>query len=193
MLEALDARVKNGIYVSALKYAKSFDHSALVAGIARTYAKRGIAVRSEPTLPGGKRADLAVSLGNRWTYIEVKTRASGISDRRCLSHRQNLLRELLRLRAHSLKQLPKKESSLVVLSTSISSNRRKAFSKIDLARSFTGRIFDHDSEKVLGLMIFAPFRAPSATSGWRYASTLIPNPNLKTQGEAFDKLASVQL
>ncbi len=192
--EALEARVKNGIYVSALKYAKSFDHGALVSGIARTYAQRGIAVRSEPTLPGGKHADLAVSLGDSWTYIEVKTRAGIMSDRRRrLSHRQNFLRELLRLRAHSLKQLPKKEASLVVLSTSISSNRRKAFSKIALARSFTGRIFDHDSERVVGLMIFAPFRSPHASSGWRYASTLIPNPNLKGQGDGFDKLASVQL
>lgn len=66
-------------------------------------------------------------------------------------------------------------------------------SKIALARSFTGRIFDHDSEKILGMMIFAPFRAPYGSSGWRYASTLIPNPNLKTQGDGFDKLASVQL
>lgn len=192
-LGASDARVKNGIYVSALKYANSFDHSALVSGIARTYSQRGIAVKSEPRLPGGKRADLAVSLDNGWTYIEVKTRANGISERRRRSYRQDFLRELLRLRAHSLKQLPKKESSLVVLSTSISANRRKAFSKIDLARSFTGRIFDHDSEKVLGLMIFAPFRAPSASSGWRYASTLIPNPKLKAQGGGFERLASVQL
>ncbi len=186
--------MKNGIYVSTLKYTSSFDHSALVSGIARTYAQRGIAVKSEPALPGGKRADLAVSLGDRWTYIEVKTRANGISDRRWpLSYRQNFLRELLRLRAHSLKQLPKKESSLVVLSTSISSDRRKAFSKIALARSFSGRIFDHDSEKVLGLMIFAPFRGPNGSSGWRYASTLIPNPNLKVQGDGLDKLAGVQL
>lgn len=186
--------MKNGIYVSALKYANSFDHRALVSGIARTYAQRGIAVKSEPTLPGGKHADLAVSLDNSWTYLEVKTRANGISERRRpLSYRQNFLRELLRLRAHSLKQLPKKESSLVVLSTSISSNRRKAFSKIALARSFTGRIFDHDAERVLGLMIFAPFRAPSATSGWRYASTLIANPNVKYNGVGFEKLAGVQL
>lgn len=187
--------MKHGIYVSALKYAKSFDHTALVSGIARTYAQRGIAVRSEPTLPGGKHADLAVSLGSRWTYIEVKTRANGISDRRRrrLSNRQNLLRELLRLRAHSLKQLPKKESSLVVLSPAISANRRKALIKIALARSFTGRIFDHDSEKVLGLMIFAPFRSPTVNSGWRYVFTLIPNPNLRGQGDGFDQLASVQL
>jgi hypothetical protein len=185
--------VKNGIFVSALKYANSFDHSALVSGIARTYSQRGIAVKSEPSLPGGKRADLAVSLDNRWTYIEVKTRSNGISERHRRSIRQDFLRELLRLRAHSLKQLPKKESSLVVLSTSISANRRKALSKIDFARSFTGRIFDHDSEKVLGMMIFAPFRAPSASSGWRYASTLIPNPNLKAQGDGFEKLAGVQL
>jgi hypothetical protein len=192
-LEASDARVKNGIYVSALKYASSFDHSALVSGIARSYSQRGIVVKSEPPLPGGKRADLAVSLDNTWTYIEVKTRANGIAERHRRSYRQDFLRELLRLRAHSLKQLPKKESSLVVLSTSISANRRKALSKIDLARSFTGRIFDHDSEKVLGLMIFAPFRAPSASSGWRYASTLIPNPKLKTRGDGFERLASVQL
>jgi len=191
-LEASDARVKNGIYISALKYANSFDHSALVSGIARAYSQRGIAVKSEPTIPGGKRADLAVSLDNRWTYIEVKTRAN-ISERRRRSYRQDFLRELLRLRAHSLKQLPKKESSLVVVSTSISDNRRKALSKIDLARSFRRRIFDHDSEKVLGVMIFAPFRAPSASSGWRYASAIIPNPNMKVQGDGFERLASVQL
>ncbi len=186
--------MKNRIYVSSLKYANSFDHSALVSGIARTYAQRGIAVKTEPTLPGGKRSDLAVSLSNQWTYIEVKTRANGISDRRRrLSYRQDFLRELLRLRAHSLKQLPKKETSLVVLSTSISSNRRKALSKIDLARSFTRRIFNHDSEKIIGLMIFAPFRSPNGSSGWRYATTLIPNPNLKARGDGFDKLASVQL
>jgi hypothetical protein len=191
--------VKNGIYVSALRYAKSFDHSALVSGIARAYAQRGIAIRSEPTLPGGKHADLAVSLGNRWTYIEVETRANGISSRRRrVSYRQDFLRELLRLRAHSLKQLPKKESSLVVLSTSMSSDRRKAMSKIALARTFSGRIFDHDSQKVLGMMmmmmmIFAPFRAPYGSSGWRYVSALIPNPNLNVQGDGFDKLASVQL
>ena len=186
--------MKNEIYVSALRYANSFDHSALVSGMARTYSQRGIAVRSEPTLPGGKHADLAVSLGNRWTYIEVKTRANGRSEQhRRLSYRQDFLRELLRLRAHSLKQLPKKEASLVVLSTSISSDRRKAMSKIALARSFTGRIFDHDSQKILGMMIFAPFRAPYGSSGWRYASALIPNPNLKAQGDGFDKLAGVQL
>jgi len=187
--------VKNRIYVSALKYAANFDHSALVSGIARTYAQRGIAVKSEPALPGGKRADLAVSIGDNWTYIEVKTRANGTSvRRRRLSYRQDLLRELLRLRAHSLKQLPKKESSLVVLGTSISSDRRKAISKIALARSFAGRIFDHDSEKILGLMIFAPFRGSNeSSSSWRYASTLIPNPNLKAQGDGFEKLASVQL
>jgi hypothetical protein len=192
-IEASDARVKNGVYVSALKYANSFDHGALVSGIARTYSQRGIAVRSEPSLPGGKRADLAVSLGDQWTYIEVKTRANGVSERRRRSYRQDFLRELLRLRAHSLKQLPKKESSLVVLSTSMSSNRRKALGKLDLARSFAGRIFDHDSERVLGMMIFAPFRAASPSSGWRYASTLIPNPNLKDQGYGFEKLTGVQL
>jgi hypothetical protein len=161
--------------------------------MARTYSQRGIAVRSEPSLPGGKRADLAVSIDDHWTYIEVKTRANGISERRRRSYRQDFLRELLRLRAHSLKQLPKKESSFVVLSTSMSSNRRKALGKIDLARSFAGRIFDHDSERVLGMMIFAPFRAASASSGWRYASTLIPNPNLKNQGDEFERLAGVQL
>jgi hypothetical protein len=187
--------VKNGIYISALKYAANFDHSALVSGIARTYAQRGIAVKSEPPLPGGKRADLAVSLGDSWTYIEVKTRSIGTSNRRPrLSYRQDLLRELLRLRAHSLKQLPKKEASLVVLGTSISSNRRKAINRIALARSFAGRIFDHDSAKILGLMIFAPFRGSEGSSpSWRYASILIPNPKLKVQSDGFDKLASVQL
>jgi len=186
--------VKNGIYVSALKYASNFDHRSLVSGIARSYAQRGIAVRSEPTLPGGKHADLAVSLGDGWTYIEVKTRASIISQRkRRLSYRQNFLREILRLRAHSLKQLPRKEPSLVVLSTSTSSNRRKAMSKIDLARKFTDKMFDHDSARVLGLMIFVPFRAPTSSSGWRYASAMIPNPNIKDPDDGFDKLASVQL
>jgi hypothetical protein len=187
--------VKNGIFVSALKYAADFDHNALVAGMARTYAQRGIAVRSEPTLPGGKHADLAVSMGDRWTYIEVKTRSNGTSKRaRGMSYRQDFLREILRLRAHSLKQLPRKEASLVVLATSVSPNRRKAVSKIAIARSFASRIFDHDSEKVLGLMIFSPFRSPGASrSGWKYASTIIPNPNWKTGVDGFEKLTSVQL
>jgi hypothetical protein len=192
--EAWIARVKNGIYVSRLKYAASFDHKAVVAGIARTYSQRGIAVRSEPSLPGGKHADLAVSVGNAWTYIEVKTRAHVASRRRRqLSYRQDLLREILRLRAHSLKQLPKKESSLVVLSTSLSPSRRKAISKIALARSFTNRIFDHGNGKIVGLMIFAPFRgSPNSSPIWQYASTLIPNPNVE-RSDGLDKLASVQL
>jgi hypothetical protein len=186
--------VKNGIYVSRLKYAANFDHKAVVSGIARTYSQRGITVKSQPALPGGKHADLAVSLGNAWTYIEVKTRAHGASRRiRQLSYRQDFLREILRLRAHSLKQLPRKESSLVVLSTSLSPNRRKAISKIALARSFTNRIFDHDNEKILGLMIFAPFRGSASSSPtWQYASTLIPNPNVE-RSDRLDELASVQL
>ena len=185
--------MKNGIYISGPKFAAKFDHSTLVAGIARTYSQRGIAVRSEPSLPGGKHADLAVSVGNSWTYIEVKTRANGSIRRKPLSFRQDFLRELLRLRAHSLKQLPKKELSLVVLSTSISSSRRKAISKIALARSFTNRIFDHDTEKILGLMIFAPFRGSAKSPDeWRCASTLIPNPKLN-QNDNFDKLAGIQL
>jgi len=192
--EACASRVRNGIYVSGLKYAKSFDHSALVSGIARTYSQRGIAVRSEPTLPGGKHADLAVSLGDSWTYIEVKTRGHVVSQRKkALSHRQDFLRELLRLRAHSLKQLPKKEPSLVVVATSSSSNRRKAINKIALAHAFKNRIFDRDTEKILGLMIFAPFRGSSEeSSGWHYASTLIPNPKIEND-DGFEKLTSIQL
>jgi hypothetical protein len=186
--------VKNGIYISRLKYAANFDHKAVVAGIARTYSQRGIAVRSEPSLPGGKHADLAVSLDSAWTYIEVKTRAHGVSRRRRqVSYRQDLLREILRLRAHSLKQLPKKESSLVVLSTSLSPSRKKAISKLALARSFTNRIFDHNNEKILGLMIFAPFKGiVDSSPTWQYASTLIPNPNLQVN-EGIDRLSSVQL
>jgi hypothetical protein len=187
--------VKNGIYVSSLRYAGTFDHSALVAGIARTYAQRGIAVRSEPTLPGGKRADLAVGTGKSWTYIEVKTRSNAVVNRaQRLSFRQDLLREILRLRAHSLKQLPKKQSSLMVLATSASPTRRKAVSKIAIARSFGDKIFDHDSEKVLGLMIFAPFRDPNhSNKNWKYASALIPNPNWSVKEQNFEKLAGVQL
>ena len=185
--------MKSGIYVSRLKYAASFDHKAVVSGIARTYSQRGIPVRSEPSLPGGKHADLAVSLDNEWTYIEVKTRAHGAQRRKRASYRQDLLREILRLRAHSLKQLPKKEASLVVLSTSLSSNRRKAVSKIALACSFTNRIFDHGNEKILGLIIFAPFRGTgNPLPQWQYASALILNPNLK-QSDGLEKLASVQL
>jgi hypothetical protein len=185
--------VKSGIYVSRLKYAAAFDHNAVVSGIARTYSQRGIAVRSEPSLPGGKHADLAVSLGNEWTYIEVKTRDHSVQRKKRASYRQDLLREILRLRAHSLKQLPKKESSLVVLSTSLSPTRRKAVSKIALARSFTNRIFDHGNEKVLGLMIFAPFWGSVKSSReWQYASALIPNPNLD-RSDGLERLASVQL
>ena len=185
--------MKSGIYVSRLKYAASFDHKAVVSGIARSYSQRGIAIRSEPSLPGGKHADLAVSLDNVWTYIEVKTRAHSAERRKRASFRQDLLREILRLRAHSLKQLPKKESSLVVLSTSMSPSRRKAVSKIALARSFTNRIFDHGNEKMLGLMIFAPFQGRlNSLPEWQYASALIPNPNLE-RSDGLDKLAGVQL
>ena len=185
--------MKNGIYVSALRYAKNFDHTALVSGIARTYAQRGIAVRSEPILPGGKRADLAVALDDAWTYIEVKTRANGAS-RRHLSFRQELLRELLRLSAHSLKQLPRKESSLVVLGTSASPDRRNAINKITLARAFAGRIFDHESDRMVGMMVFTPFkRHDSSQRGWKYVSTLIPNPNSKNDVETLEKLEHVQL
>ena len=186
--------MKNGIYVSALKYAANFDHQALVSGITRAYAKRGIAVKSEPTLPGGKHADLAVSVGDGWTYIEVKTRSDGMFKRRRLSYRQALLREILRLRAHSLKQLPRKETSLVVLATSASPDKRNAISKITIARSLAGKIFDHDARKVMGLMIFTPFQsARESSSKWRYVSTLIPNPNLNVEIDAFEKLGSVQL
>ena len=187
--------MKNGIYVSALKYAADFDHEALVSGMARAYARRGIAVKSEPTLPGGKHADLAVSVGDGWTYIEVKTRSNGAFRRKGrLSYRQALLREILRLRAHSLKQLPRKETSLVVLATSASPDKRNAISKITIARSLAGKIFDHDARKVMGLMIFTPFQsARESSSKWRYVSTLIPNPNLNVEIDAFEKLGSVQL
>lgn len=187
--------MSNGIYVSSLKYAAEFDHDALVSGIARTYSQRGISVKSEPPLPGGKRADLAVAMNNGWTYIEVKTRSNGTSKgKHRLSFRQDFLREILRLRAHSLKQLPRKESSLVVLSTSASPDRRKAINRIAIARSFADRIFGYDSEKVLGLMLFAPFRNPTQSyKTWKYASTLIPNPNWKANGDSLDKLAEVQL
>ena len=187
--------MSSGIYISSLKYASEFDHDALVAGIARTYAQRGIGVRSEPTLPGGRRSDLAVALGNAWTYIEVKTRSNGtLKGKHKLSFRQAFLREILRLRAHSLKQLPRKESSLIVLAASASPDRRKASSKIAIARSFADRIFGHDSERVLGLMIFAPFRNPNQShKTWKYVSALIPNPNWKATGENFDKLTGVQL
>jgi hypothetical protein len=187
--------VKNVIYVSALKYGKHFDHNVLVAGIARTYARRGVPVRSAPPLPGGKRADLAVGTGKRWTYIEVKTRSSVLADRECrLSFRQGLLREIMRLRAHSLRQLPKKQASLMVLATSPSPTRRKAVSKIAIARSFGDKIFDHKSTKVLGLMIFAPFRNPNQSqNGWRYASALIPNPRGSATEENLLDLTRIQL
>lgn len=187
--------MKSRIYVSSLNPARDFDHNALVAGIARTYAQRGIAVKSEPILPGGKRADLAVGRGKSWTYIEVKTRSNGVVNQKPrLSFRQDLLREILRLRAHSLKQLPKKQSSLMVLATSASPTRRKAISKIVIARSFGDRIFDHNSENILGLMIFAPFRNPNQSQkSWKYASALIPNPNLSASEEKLEKLAGIQL
>ena len=187
--------MRNGIQISSLKYAVNFDHSALVAGMARTFAQRGIAVKSEPILPGGKRADLAIDIGKTWTYIEVKTRSNGVLNQgRRVSFRQDLLREILRLRAHSMKQLPKKKASLVVLATSVSPTRRKAISKIAIARSFGDRIFDHDSEKVLGLMIFAPFRNPNQVQkSWKYASAIIPNPNWQANEKTLKKLEGVQL
>lgn len=187
--------MRNEIQISSLKYAVNFDHSALVAGMARTFAQRGIAVKSEPILPGGKHADLAIDIGKTWTYIEVKTRSNGVPNKeRRVSFRQDLLREILRLRAHSMKQLPKKKTSLIVLATSASPTRRKAISKIAIARSFGDRIFDHDSEKVLGLMIFAPFRNPNQVhKSWKYASAIIPNPNWQANEKSLEKLQGIQL
>ena len=187
--------MRNGISISSLKYAVNFDHTALVAGMARTFAQRGIAVKTEPILPGGKRADLAIGMGKTWTYIEVKTRSNASPNQaRRLSFRQDLLREILRLRAHSMKQLPKKKTSLMVLATSASPTRRKAISKIAIARSFGDRIFDHDCGKVLGLMIFAPFRNPNQVhKGWKYASAIIPNPSWQANEKNLEKLEGVQL
>jgi hypothetical protein len=138
--------------------------------------------------------DATHSRDHEWTFIEVKTRAhSALQRRKQSSYRQDLLREILRLRAHSLKQLPKKESSIVVLSTPLSPSRRKAVSKIALARSFTNRIFDRSNERILGLMIFAPFRGSvDSLPAWQYASALIPNPKLQ-QSDGLEKLAGVQL
>jgi len=189
--------VHNDIYVSAPRYTTRFDHDAVVAALTRTYSQRGIAVKSEPALPGGKRSDLAIALNQDWTYIEVKTRnGDRTRHHNNTSERQSFLRELMRLHAHSLKQLPRKKSSLVVLSASSSPDRHKAINKITIARSFASRIFSQNSEKVMGLMIFAPFRSPrKSPTGWRYASALIPNPNSSTKNpsERFDKLSSIQL
>jgi len=192
--------VHNDIYVSAPRYTTRFDHDAVVAALTRTYSQRGIAVKSEPALPGGKRSDLAIALDQDWTYIEVKTRNGDrphhTHHQSNISERQSFLRELMRLHAHSLKQLPRKKSSLVVLSASSSPDRRKAINKITIARSFASRIFSQNSEKVMGLMIFAPFRSPrKSPTGWRYASALIPNPNSSTKNpsDRFDKLSSIQL
>lgn len=187
-------RVHSDIYVSAPRYATHFDHDAVVSALTRTYSQRGIAVKSEPPLPGGKKSDLAISLDQRWTYIEVKTRNRPRNYHGNISQRQSFLREIMRLHAHSLKQLPRKEPSLVVLSASASPDRRNAVSKITIARSLADRIFSQNSEKVMGLMIFAPFRSPNKSpTGWRYASALIPNPNCKNPSEKFDRLSSVQL
>ena len=187
----------NDIYVSAPRYTTRFDHDAVVAALTRTYSQRGIAVKSEPALPGGKRSDLAIALNQDWTYIEVKTRnGDRTRHHNNTSERQSFLRELMRLHAHSLKQLPRKKSSLVVLSASSSPDRHKAINKITIARSFASRIFSQNSEKVMGLMIFAPFRSPrKSPTGWRYASALIPNPNSSTKNpsDRFDKLSSIQL
>ena len=193
-IEGSHKRVDNNIFVSTPKYSLQLDHDAVVAGLARTYAQRGIAVKSEPQLPGGKRADLAVAFNGEWTYMEVKTRNEDKTRHGNASFRKSFLREIMRLQAHSLKQLPRKQSSIVVLSTSTSPDRRKAVSKITIARSFAGRIFGQESSRVMGVMIFAPFRSRrKSPTGWRYASTLIPNPRWEDSVDRFDKLASVQL
>jgi len=186
--------VHNDIVVFTPRYASNFDHDAVVAALTRTYSQRGIAVKSEPTLPGGKKSDLAISLDHDWTYIEVKTRNGARNRHGNISQRQSFLREIMRLHAHSLKQLPRKEPSMVVLSASSSPDRRKAVNKITIARSLASRIFSQNSERVMGLMIFAPFRSPrKSPTGWRYASALIPNPNCKNPSDKFDKLGSIQL
>ena len=58
----------NGIHIPPLKHATDFDYSAVVTGIARNYTQMGIAVRSEPPVPGERRADLAGELDK---YLKV--------------------------------------------------------------------------------------------------------------------------
>jgi hypothetical protein len=82
----------------------------------------------------------------------------------------------------------------MVVATSASSDRRKAISKIKIARSFEDKIFGHDSQKVMGLMIFAPLKSPNRSyNTWRYASALIPNPNWEIEDANLQKLAGIQL
>ncbi len=182
----------NGIHVSALEHATDFNHSAVVTGIARTYTQRGIAVRSEPPVPGGRRADLAVDFGGNWVYVEVKTRNVRVV-KRSRSFRKYVLREMLHLRAHSLKQLPRKESALVVVSTSTSTDRGMASRKIAIARAFEDKFFDDNSNNIIGVMIFAPFHNSKSPTGWSYASAMIVNPKYRNPGENLDNLAAVQL
>ena len=189
---ALIQTVSNGIHISTLEHATSFDHDAVVTGIARSYAQRGLAVRSEPPVPGGRRADLAVELGGSWTYVEVKTRNASLAQHDA-SLRKNFLREMLRLRAHSLKQLPRKESALMVLSISASVNRKTASNRIAIARTFGDRFFDENSDNIIGMMILAPFRSERSRTGWRYASAMIMNPSWDGRMENFEELAAVQL
>ncbi len=191
-LEMSIESTSNGIYVSTLEHATDFNHSAVVTGIARTYTRRGIAVRSEPPVPGGRRADLAVDFGGNWTYVEVKTRNVRVI-KRTRSFRKSALREMLRLRAHSLRQLPRKESALVVVSTSTSRDREMASSRIEIARAFANRFFDENSDNIIGVMIFAPFHNSKSRTGWSYASAMIVNPKWRNPGENLNNLAAVQL
>ncbi len=169
-----------------------FDHSAVVNGIARTYTQRGIAVRSEPPVPGGRCADLAIDLEGDWTYVEVKTHDVRVVKRN-ISFRKTALREMLRLRAHSIKQLPRRESALAVLSTSTSADREMASSRIAITRAFGDRFFDENSDNILGVIIIAPFHNRKSRTDWSYASAMLANPKGRNSVENLGKLAAVQL
>jgi hypothetical protein len=119
---------------------------------------------SEPPVPGGRRADLAIDLEGNWTYVEVKTRNVRVVKQNT-SFRKNALREMLRLRAHSVKQLPRKQPALAVLSTSTSIDRGMAANRIAIARAFGDRFFDENSDNIIGVIIIAPFRNRKSRTG----------------------------
>ena len=151
-----------------------------------------MAVRSEPRVPGGRLADLAVDLEDDWTYIEVKTRNLR-AKKRDLCIEKNILSEMLRLLAHSTRQLPRHEPAMAVLSTSASANKQLALRRITTARAFGDRFFQDNPNNIIGVIIIAPFRRRRSRTGWGYASAIIQNPKWRESSEDIAKLAAIQL
>jgi hypothetical protein len=68
-----------------------------------------------------------------------------------------------------------------------------ASNRIAIARAFGDRLFDENSDNIIGVIIIAPFHNRKSRTGWGYASAMIVNPKWRNPTQNLDKLAAVQL